>query len=486
MSANESHPVDLPPVPEPGNPDELSLLRAVAVAATQYKADSSVARQALQDQLDAQVSVRETLQAELEAQAAARRDLQAQLDESNTRLLAAAAGNGERGALEERSATLEDERRRFREGLMANLTRATNASRSQSVPRSGGNHGGNPAGANPGSLPNPAEDPGNNENSDPLPYYLDRFAKSLGKALSESRGSASSFREQNPVNLTETTAEAWQVFKENFLETAHLNGWDESRAKSKLKTSMREQAAILTRHITFGFEDTLEDCLDFFEQVFVHSSGTDLAKVEYNIAKRRPDEMLHAFHNRLRILFMRSYPERDPEWDEDLRYQFPLRLNSEKITKEMRLKDNLKQFSYSELLEVAQNVLAAFTLVKQTYSPTGAGRISTLDCLQDEQGLNALNNECWICKKIGHFASECQFFQDSLKRIKKNPKQWGLAPGPTPTTTSHSSASRGNPGRGRGRSRGQGRNRGQNRGNIHQVGETGTQEGESSKEHSGN
>ena len=119
----------------------------------------------------------------------------------------------------------------------------------------------------------------------------------------------SSAKEHESAKLSDTTPENWITFKDNFLTTAALNDWTNSRAKLKLKAALRDDAAKAVQHISIPEGWSLDCLITAHEEVFIHPAGIDQAQAELERAKKKSGETLLAFHTRLRYLFIRAYPE---------------------------------------------------------------------------------------------------------------------------------------------------------------------------------
>lgn len=313
----------------------------------------------------------------------------------------------------------------------------------------------------PSNLANIQENEDEDEQEDDDPFQdltADQKVEALTKALAQTFRAKptvvkSSAKEHESAKLSDTTPENWITFKDNFLTTAALNEWTDSRAKLKLKAALRDDAAKAVQHISIPEGWSLDRLLLAYEEVFIHPAGVDLAQAELERAKKKSGETLLAFHTRLRYLFIRAYPREQPEHSKRLKDLFSTQLGSLAMSKELRTSPSYRAETYTGLLTRAQDIEAAFQTLQEAYK--GHRGVHAL-LLQDEpettdsEGIHALGNagnsrandrrsraggppRCHACDSEDHLLRQCPLGKKVLDAVKSAPHKFGLAkkkPGP--------------------------------------------------------
>ena len=238
-------------------------------------------------------------------------------------------------------------------------------------------------------------------------------------------------KDQEPPTLSEVNAVKWKTFRQGFELASSFNKWEDDVSVIKLRLSLKDEGARAIEHISFDDNATLEAALDRLEEVFVNPSGQDLAEVEFKRAKRKREETFQSFHIRLRNLFCRAYPKDKAETSKLLKDAFVLHLGDPDTSKQLRSSPTYRTYTYSDVLTRAQDILAASSLVRQAY-PTSANGIHEIsfDLPPEGPSLNLVGNgECFHCLAKGHLARDCPIADRIIKRIKENPKKYGLVKG---------------------------------------------------------
>ena len=277
---------------------------------------------------------------------------------------------------------------------------------------------------------------------------IDALTQALTKTFLHKNESRSSLKEHESAKLSDTNPENWLTFKDNFLTTAALNEWKGERAKLKLKAAMRDEAAKAVQHIRFPPSWTLQQALAAYEEVFVHPAGVELAQAELEKARKKSDETLLTFHTRLRYLFLRAYPNENPETSKKLKDLFATQLGSLAMSKELRTSPSYRQESYTLLLTRAQDVEATFKTLQEAYR--GNRGVNAIQLYEDDEeedmdlpGINALAGangsrrhsgpssgppRCHACDSEDHKVRQCPYGKKLLEAIRAHPERFGYVP----------------------------------------------------------
>ena len=272
---------------------------------------------------------------------------------------------------------------------------------------------------------------------------VDALTAALKSSFSSLGKGSRSTKEHESAKLTGTDPESWITFKDNFLTTSQLNEWTPKRAKLKLKAAVRDEAARAVQHIKMDPAWTLSDALTAYEEVFIHPAGVELAQAELERAKKKADETLLAFHTRLRYLFLRAYPEEEPETSKRLKDLFSTQLNSLALSKELRTSPTYRQEKYTTLLTRAQDIEATYKTLQdaykqnrgihaiQLYDDEVVGDNATVNALAgsrpDRAGADRGKLRCHACDADDHLLRQCPFGRKVLDAIKASPQKFGFA-----------------------------------------------------------
>lgn len=232
--------------------------------------------------------------------------------------------------------------------------------------------------------------------------------------------------------LEETTGSSWQSFRQHFVTTALINGWEDQRQRRELKAAMHGEASRLTSDIDIDVPGrNIAATLDLYESRFLPAAGAQAARVEFHAALQRPDENVVQYHGRVRELFSRAYPGEVAQ-DSVLCIQtYALGLADMEVSRYV-LDQNPDTYSRaSELAQVKGATEAALRARGRSKGATG-GSINQLG----DESVNWLNNggrggdkknketrKCWICGTVGHIKEDCpKKKNDKKKSNKKNNK----------------------------------------------------------------
>ena len=272
---------------------------------------------------------------------------------------------------------------------------------------------------------------------------VDALTAALKSSFSSLGRGSRATKEHESAKLTGTDPESWITFKDNFLTTSQLNEWTPKRAKLKLKAAVRDEAARAVQHIKMNPEWTLAQALSAYEEVFIHPAGVELAQAELERARKKADETLLAFHTRLRYLFLRAYPEEEPETSKKLKDLFSTQLSSLALSKELRTSPTYRQEKYTTLLTRAQDIEATYKTLQDAYKQNrGIHAIQLYDdeVVSNDATVNALAGSkpdragtdrgkprCHACDAEDHLLRQCPFGRKVLDAIKASPQKFGFA-----------------------------------------------------------
>ena len=272
---------------------------------------------------------------------------------------------------------------------------------------------------------------------DKMTIEVDTLSTALAKAMKEvglgKDSDKKKKKDHEPPTLSDVNAIKWKTFRHGFQLSVDYNEWTDAIAVTKLRLSMKDEAARAVEHVTFAAGIKLEDALNQLEEIFVHPSGQDLAEVEFKRARRKREETFQAFHIRLRNLFSRAYPkDKAPEDSKELKDSFVLHLNDPDTSRQLRASADYRTYTYTKILTRAQEILAANSLVRQaTSSSSGGVHELQAEAEDEDESVNLIGNgECFHCQQRGHLARDCEIANRIVSRIRKNPGSWGFALAP--------------------------------------------------------
>ena len=253
----------------------------------------------------------------------------------------------------------------------------------------------------------------------------------------------------NPTRILKTTSpQDFTEWRFHFEAKATDKNWDSARAAQELKYCIQEEAFRYTRGLDLT-SGTIKQILDRLEARFLPPTAAAATVNAFNTGKQIAGESITIFHNRLRDLFIRAYPDRakDAETDSQLIRQFVHGLADPVIVRYVL--DN-KPSSYTSACTSALDKEAIETSIQDIFhakpslnamAPSGRGRGTPTG-----QGRG---RSCWDCGDPGHVRSECP------KRDEQR-QYWAKVFGVDPNTNRKSRGSSQSRGRGRGFNRGRG------------------------------
>ena len=105
----------------------------------------------------------------------------------------------------------------------------------------------------------------------------------------------------------------WITWRASFLLAAEINGWNDLRQRREAKAAMTGVAANHIAHIDIVQVPaiTIEDLLNQYEAIFLPEAGQKLSRAEFDSATQGPNETIQNWHNRIRALFRRAFPNVD-------------------------------------------------------------------------------------------------------------------------------------------------------------------------------
>ncbi len=215
--------------------------------------------------------------------------------------------------------------------------------------------------------------------------------------------------------LSSTSPEAWLAWKHNFELTASINRWDNQRARRELAASMEGEAKTRVLHLPVGDNPApgvaVEDyrlLLRLYEDAFVVAADTELAEEHYRSSSQARDESHLQWLARVKVLFMRAYPEVAPS---DMERSKDLIRTYLKGLRSLRLAGDAAR-TFPTNLTAARDAVSACEAVRLAYGPNRNRHDH-----QDRQ-VNSMTGErasavqeqrrCYNCNKVGHFKRECR------------------------------------------------------------------------------
>lgn len=243
----------------------------------------------------------------------------------------------------------------------------------------------------------------------------------------------------------------WRVWRRNFRTIAEINGWDDLRQRREAYAAMEGDAARAVSDIQIAAQNqTIDQLLTSYEGRFVPEADGDLARADFLAARQRADETIIVWHTRLRELYMRAFPNQNPNASMQLRNHFAYHLLDPVI--KMYVMDQ-RPATYADCLEVAQNKHANQLIFAATTGAKGMNAlINALDPLvasavippESSGGVQAMGNRgfsrgkrtnfrsggrgrggsggkttCWYCRKDGHVRDDCFEFKKQRDYFQK-------------------------------------------------------------------
>jgi len=251
-----------------------------------------------------------------------------------------------------------------------------------------------------------------------------------------------------------TSPKDWVAWKDNFKIISKLNKWNDERARAELGSSMIGDAKTFVQHIPLDIDGdntkSIKELLQAYEDTFLPLAEEDMNRSNFNKARQGETEDLAAWHNRVRCLYIRMYPEMTMAKIDLVREVITTFIKG-LFDGQIRLaviSNNPKTFDDARIS--AQAITAALSPENQRENSIVAMDRDPLVAATPAPHQRRAQpwQECFGCRRKGHFQNDCP---DS----KTGPRNGGVR------QRHDSSRSRGG-WRGRGRRGGRGRGRGGN------------------------
>ena len=165
------------------------------------------------------------------------------------------------------------------------------------------------------------------------------------------------------------TSETWSDWIFRFEAAANQHHLSDQEKKEAMVACMKNRASTLTLHIDYGMNPqtgqpySFSDIKKAYASRFITPGESALSRADFAIAKQRETEGEIDFHSRLRYLFSRAYPDREPETNTDLITRFIQGLKNKLFAHYVQ--DGLPN-SYAVALERCLNKKATFELIPMT------------------------------------------------------------------------------------------------------------------------
>jgi len=207
----------------------------------------------------------------------------------------------------------------------------------------------------------------------------------------------------------------WKIWRRNFVQTALINGWQDQRQRREAVANIEGIAATSVSDIEPDNYADIQLLLEALEARFLPAAQTQTAKTEFNLSKQKPGETVIQWHARLRELFIRAYPARNPINDDQLIDKFVSGLYDRDVMSFILDRD---PNTYAAALEHAQRRTSALLVLARNKGGTNGTTTNPIAHLGQEDyednsygELNAIGrNQCWYCRKAGHLRDDCQEF----------------------------------------------------------------------------
>ena len=167
---------------------------------------------------------------------------------------------------------------------------------------------------------------------------------------------------KDPPTFADHDNENWLSFRISFLKHVTLNSWSDHNARLMLDSSVIGNAAIAVAGLGPSNYENLTQMLDAFEGRFMPMVASRAVQTQFETATIAPDEPVARFHGRLRALFIRAYPQRAAELEQDqiLIRRFMTGLASPEETRTVAA---TRPTTFTKALEAAQDARALDDLV---------------------------------------------------------------------------------------------------------------------------
>lgn len=204
------------------------------------------------------------------------------------------------------------------------------------------------------------------------------------------------FKTGNPVD--------WIAWRLHFEKTVDLKGWGREEAINSMAQAMQETACRLVASVVIPPNATIQAALDLYAARFLPPEEGQLAREEFRAARQRHGESITAWNARLTELFMRAWPRRDRETDEELIHSFATGLDNRAVG--LKVKDQLPQ-----TLEGAVALATLYYANAKSQYSEGRHRVAQLQQVAALQPVkhdqDVAHGTCYHCLKPGHHFRAC-------------------------------------------------------------------------------
>jgi len=278
----------------------------------------------------------------------------------------------------------------------------------------GGGAGGAPAGGGGGGgqVPPPAPAPQPGGAPPPPPPAAGGIA-----------GGAAIFPRPRVPMFESDQADKWMIWKKRFQVISMQNGWDDQQKMYELQKAMDGVAALATHDIPFIFQPHLYtyDVMEArYEACFITQSGSELSRTEFRMAAQTADETELQYHNRLRMLFHKAFPDPADQFarQSDLKERFIWGLSDTNIARAIhRAMPN----TYNDCYTVCEGELKGKLMESEAKASRKTGRsIHAMGGGYQQGGSNNPNNnrnssdsrpgysrQCPLCNSPAHYGYQC-------------------------------------------------------------------------------
>lgn len=232
--------------------------------------------------------------------------------------------------------------------------------------------------------------------------------------------------------FSSVNAADWIRYRRRFLEVKTVNRWTDETAKSQLVISFEGGAADATGHLQGIEDETFNEYLLRCDNAFLSTSDMVAAKHAFQTTIQAAKESGLLWHNRIRGLFIRGYPNEDPETSTFLINRYVMGTRHAYVREKLAEGDPLTLRDALAIVSRGESVLsvrAATALIHGVHSlsePTG-GEANAMS----RKGRRPMGNGCWNCGIEGHIRIDCKkaiVKKDEGGRYSNKRKATGKAP----------------------------------------------------------
>ena len=207
--------------------------------------------------------------------------------------------------------------------------------------------------------------------------------------------------------LVETSPRAWTEWRNSFEITAGLSAFNDNQQKAIARQLIRGKAAQLIEDLQPQQHETIDAYLGRCQARFITPAAGQAARAEFMNAVQRADESLEAYHGRLRSVYMRAYPQNNPEQSPDLRERYARGLLDMNIA--IKVMDNMPE-TYAETLGHAQRLTQTALLYRVPAKRNALNHIEAepINAI-DAMGSRGSTNNWGSFRGTGYFRGRGQF-----------------------------------------------------------------------------